>query len=107
LLAELSTLEGVEFILAATPGDDTSRVFYGLENAKPVAQWMEQSMENFRALGDRLHAGQLQQMVGVGPQLKVTVASVGKTELCVGFVPTLAAESMRETMKKVMTRWAS
>jgi CheY-like chemotaxis protein len=106
LLAELSQLNGVEFVLAVgadTKGED----FWGLENPKPMADWMHETLAGFQALGERLQAGQLQQVVGTGPQRKVALAPCGKTELCVGFPPTFSPEQLRETMRNILTKWAS
>jgi hypothetical protein len=105
LLAELSQLNGVEFVLAA--GSDDNEDFWGLENPKPVSEWMRETLANFQSLGDRLQAGQLQQVIGTGPQRKVALASCAKSELCVGFPPTFSADQLRETMKSILTKWVS
>src|SRR6266853_1382456 len=73
----------------------------------PMADWMHETMDNFRALGERLQVGQMQQVVGTGPQRKVALAPCGKSELCVGFPPSLSADQLRDTMKSILTKWAS
>jgi hypothetical protein len=107
LLAELSQLNGVEFLLAVGADQDAPQDFWGLENPKPMSEWMRETLEKFQTLGDLLQAGQLQQVVGTGPQRKVALAPCAKTELCVGFPPTFSVEQMRETMKTILTRWVS
>ena len=103
LLSAISQMEGVEFVLAL--GDTENS--WGLENPKPVAEFTRQTLENFRSLGERLHVGELQQILGTGPQRKVAVASCGKTELCIGFPPALAPEQVRDSFKHILTKWAS
>ena len=107
LLGELSQLNGVEFLLAVGTESNKTQNFWGLENPKPMADWMSETMANFRTLGERLQVGQMQQVVGTGPQRKVALAPCGKSELCVGFPPTLSAEQLRETMKNILTKWVS
>jgi len=107
LLAELSQLNGVEFVLAVGSGEKPSQDFWGLENPKPMSEWMRETLENFQSLGERLQAGQLQQVVGTGPQRKVALAQCAKSELCVGFPPTFSADQLRDTMKNILTKWVS
>jgi CheY-like chemotaxis protein len=107
LLAELSQLDGVEFVLAIGGDEEKSQDFWGLENPKPMAGWTRATLENFRQLGDRLQVGQLQQIEAAGPHRKIALATCGQTELAVGFPPDFGAEPLRETMKNVLTKWAS
>lgn len=106
-LAELSRVEGIEFVLAMTAGESNPQVSRGLENPERMAKWARQSLERFRELGDRLHAGPLEQIQGLGPQRHVTLARQGNTEFCVGWIHSLTQERIREMMKKVLALWAS
>ncbi len=107
LLAEVSQMEGIEFVLALGLGKSQSNNFWGLENPKPVAEFTRQTLENFRALGERLQVGELQQILGTGPQRKVAAAPCGKLELCSGFPPALSQDQVRDSFKKILTKWAS
>jgi len=106
-LAELSELNGVEFVLALGTDKNSTQDSWGLDNPKPVAEWMRSTLEDFNALGERLQVGQLQQVVGTGLQRKIAVAASGKSELCVGFSAALSADQLRETMKSILSKWAS
>lgn len=106
-LAELSQFPGVEFVLATGSNKDSKENYWGLENPKSIAQWAHQTLNGFVELGDQLQVGQLQQIIGTGPQRKVALASSGETQLCVGFTPALPADAARETMKHILTKWAS
>lgn len=106
-LAQLSRVEGVEFVLAMKPGQEGQQVARGLENPERMAAWARQSLERFRALGDRLGAGPLEQIEGFGPQRHVALACQGETEFCVGWKPSLAPDQVRDMMKKVLALWVS
>ena len=106
-LAQLSQVEGVEFVLAMKPGPGGEQVARGLENPERVAAWARQSLERFRGLGDRLHAGGLEQVAGLGPQRHVILTSQEETEFCVGWKHTMTLAQIREMMTKVLALWAS
>ena len=105
-LAKLSQVEGVEFVLAIKSADGSQQA-RGLENPERMALWSRQSMDRFRALGDRLQAGPLEQMYGLGPQRHVALAQQGDTEFCVGWRNSMTFEEIREMMKKVLALWVS
>jgi CheY-like chemotaxis protein len=107
LLAEFSQLNGVEFVLAIGSDKGRSQNFWGLENPKPMVEWTQTTLENFRALSERLQIGELQQIVGTGPMRKVVLTQCGESELCVGFTPTFSADQLRDTMRNISTKWAS
>ncbi len=79
----------------------------GLENPERMAAWARQSLEHFRALGERLGAGPLEQIEGFGPQRHIALASRGDTEFCVGWKPSLVPDQVRDLMRKVLALWAS
>jgi CheY-like chemotaxis protein len=106
-LVELSQVNGVEFVLSLGTDQHSVQDSWGLENPKPAAEWMRKTLQDFSSLGDRLQVGQLQQIVGTGPQRKIALAPLARCELCVGFSPGLSAEQLRETMKNILTTWAS
>jgi CheY-like chemotaxis protein len=106
-LAQLSQVEGVEFVLAMKPGQDGSQVARGLENPEHMAAWARQCLQRFRGLSDRWHAGPLEQIECLGPQRHVALASQADTEFCVGWKYTMSAGQIREMMKKVLALWAS
>ncbi len=64
-------------------------------------------MGQFRALGERLQAGPLQQLEGLGLQRNVALASDGTLDFCVGWEHDLTAGQIQESMKKVLALWVS
>ena len=106
-LAEVSQIEGVEFVLALGAEKNGPKDFWGLDNPKPMAEFTRQTLENFRKLGERLQVGELQQVQGSGPHRKVVVGTCGNSELCVGFPPALPPERVQDSFKNILTKWAS
>ena len=107
LLAQLSQLEGVEFVLAMKSGQGGHELARGLENPERVAAWARQTRERFHSLGDRLGAGPLGQIEGFGQQRHVALARHKETEFCVGWKHSLAPDQVRERMKQLLALWAS
>ena len=108
MLAEISQIQGVEFVLASsTRKKKKTQDFWGIENPKPVCEWMEGTLDQFEQLGESLQVGQLQQVLGTGPQRKAALAHSGDTRLCVGFDASLSVEELRETMKIILSKWVS
>jgi CheY-like chemotaxis protein len=106
-LATLARYPGVEFILVLKPGADKKFDARGLENPQPVADWGRNTLEQFRSLGDRLRAGPLHEMDGLGPQRHVSLAPYENRDFCVGWQHSLSGDQLAEAMKKLLTLWAS
>jgi hypothetical protein len=104
-LTALVQTDGVEFALKM--GAETKVDSRGLDNPERLAGWTRQSVNRFRALGESLQAGTLEQITGLGPQRNVTVANKGGTDLCVGWKQELDAAELRDRMNKIVTLWAS
>ena len=90
-LAQLSKVAGVEFVLAMRPGEAGQQQARGLENPERMSNWARQTLESFRAVGERLHAGALEQIEALGPQRHVALACQGDTEFCVGWKHSMTA----------------
>jgi hypothetical protein len=106
-LGALLQVEGIEFVLTAKTGEKDKFESRGLEDPARLAAWSRQSLENFRALGERLQAGPVEQVICLGPQRHVALAQQGDSELSVGWRHSLSAEMVRDRMKKVLALWAS
>ncbi len=104
-LAALARLDDVEFVLAAGDGEGARFEALGLENPERLAGWLERTVERFSALGERLQAGPLEQIVGLGLQRHVALSARGSARLCVGWRHTLEGAEVRERMKKLVATW--
>lgn len=105
-LAPLARFNGVEFVMTI-PADDNRFDSWGAENPEQISQWVQQAMRRFRAMGDALQAGQLNQLEGLGPQCHVALISRADNCLCVGFHRSLSQDLVRDTMGKIAAKWAS
>lgn len=103
LSAVLSQIEGLDFLLALTPGEPEPKMACGLENPKAIAAWARQSLQSFGDLGDRLQAGPLKYMEISEPQRRICLESQGETLFCTGWASRLSMEQISESMKKVLT----
>jgi CheY-like chemotaxis protein len=106
-LTPLARFPGVEFVLALKPGGKDDFDARGLENPQPMAAWGRQTLEQFRALGERLQAGPLQEVEGLGPQSNVALAPYADRDFCVGWQQDLSSGQIQESMKKVLALWVS
>src|SRR4051812_14578238 len=105
--AKLSEVEGIEFVLAMKAGEQNDPVARGLENPERMAAWSRATLERFKSLADRLHAGPLAQVEGYGPQRHVSLTTHAETDFCLGWKHTMSADQVRDMTKKVLTLWAS
>ena len=104
-MADLSRYEGVEFVLSSAP--DKPSCSWGLEHPEEMQKWLRQSCQNFRSLGEQLEVGELRQLSCKDPRHFITVTPAGEGELCVGFQKSLSADKIRETLKSMLSKWAS
>src|SRR5581483_1936178 len=106
-LATLCRCPGVEFVLVLKPGDEKKFEVRGLENPQPAADWARQTLQQFRSLGERLQAGLLQNLEGLGPRRHVALAPRENVDFCVGWQNNLSGGQIRESMKKLLALWVS
>lgn len=104
-LAAIAQLESVEFVLALQPGPENKFESRGLENPENKAVWARDTLARFGGLADRLAAGPLQQIEGLGLQRHVGLATVGSGGLAVGWQSKLAGHEVAENMKKALALW--
>src|SRR5262249_5919640 len=108
-LAPLAQVEGVEFILsAAAASADGAKVRVesrGLENPDKLGTWTRKTIDRFRGVGERLHAGPLEQITGLGLQRNVALVRLSDADICAGWTHTLGVEEIRARMKKALALW--
>lgn len=106
-LSTLSKIPGMEFIVSLKPNAEKGVESRGLENPEQVAGWARQTLQQFRELGEKLGAGKLQQVEGLGPQRHVALASSDDMDICVGWRQNQSLQQIRESMKTVLALWVS
>jgi CheY-like chemotaxis protein len=106
-LVQVAKIEGVEFVLTMKAGEAGHKAARGLENPERIAIWARQNLAQFRALGEQLKVGPLEQIDCRGPQRNVSLARQGETDLCVGWIPSVSPGQIMERMRRVLALWAS
>jgi CheY-like chemotaxis protein len=106
-LAEARQNPDVQFVLASTPGPARKVDSWGVESPDQVADWARASLRGFETLGERLMAGPVQQVSGLGSPSHVVMANSSRGPLVVGFRAALRAEDLRDNMKNLLARWDS
>ncbi len=102
----LSQLQNLEFFIASKAGakPDAAR---GIENPERLADWTHATLQRFRALGDRLSAGQPDTIIGMGQHRHVGLTQQGETAICAGWNNTRDVAQIRRFTKKASALWAS
>lgn len=106
-LAGFSRYKGVQFVVAVEVGDKAKFEHWGADNPDKIAEWIHHTTRAMRSLGDRLEAGQLEQIEALGPQRHVAIISSDQQDLGVGFTRSAMLAHIRETMKQIEVKWAS
>lgn len=106
-LRELSRFQGVEFVVSMSAEDGNASQAWGLQDAAPLAAWTHDTLRGLRSIGDLLQAGMLNRFDGRGPLNSLAAVSRADRDLCVGFYRSLPPETVRETMQKIVSKWAS
>lgn len=105
--SEIARMNGVEFVIATSSSNPQKRKVWGVENPEPMVDWVRETMDRFRTLGESLEAGRLNRIEGAGVQYRPVLAAHGEDELCVGFRRNLSSDMRRQTMKSIFAKWAS
>ncbi len=106
-LLEVSRFHGVEFALTVETNDRSHHDSWGLDAPDVMAAWSQSTVKGFSDLGETLQAGMLNRLEAHGSIQNLAVATRGDTTLCVGFYRSLPPETQRETMHKILCKWAS
>jgi len=106
-MTELAHVEGLEFVLTMKSDATGKSEARGLENPERMEAWARQNLERFRALGERLQAGPIEEITGLGPQRHVAIARQNDMEFCVGWRHSMTLQQVNDMMKKVLALWAS
>ena len=106
-LNELGQFNGVEYAIEFSLEDKKAINSWGAEDPEETAKWFRHAVRQFEDLGESLRAGPLTRMEATGPSRQFSIAPLAQTRLCVGFHRSVSPDLMRETMKKIVAKWAS
>lgn len=104
-MAAIAQLDGVEFVLALRKDKKIEQ--RGLENPEAKAKWTRETLARFRNLADRLAAGPLEQIEGLGLRRHIALAPAGEDELAIGWQSKLTPAEVAENNRKAVALWAS
>ncbi|HAM72296.1 MAG TPA: hypothetical protein DCM86_11690 [Verrucomicrobiales bacterium] len=107
VLGDLADYPGVECALVLDGETGATRDHWGMQDPRPLSEWMRKTVEEFRALGDTLHAGEMRRILATSNDRKLAISSVGKRDVCVAFQSSHTLETARETLRTILTKWAS
>jgi hypothetical protein len=105
-LAAFARYKGVQFVVAVSPTDKTRREHWGAEDPEGLADWITEITRSLQSIGEKLAAGSLEQIEGLGSQRHVAVLPGQEELLGVGFTRSAPISHIRETMKQIEARWA-
>jgi CheY-like chemotaxis protein len=106
-VASFSRFKGVQFALAVDASDPAGIEQWACEDPAAMAGWIHSTTHALRELGDRLEAGELTDIEGLGPQRHIAVLVGDDEYLGVGFTRSAHLPHIRETMKQIEAKWAS
>jgi len=106
-LARLPQLDSLQFALCASGQNEADIEAWGVEAPDLVANWTQQALNGFEAIGERLNLGQVQHIRGSGSLGHVAMAHGALGHLTVGFRPGLDSDEVREQMKNLLAQWDS
>jgi hypothetical protein len=107
-LSPLTRFEGVEFVLSVPVDEQAPCDSWALDNARELSLWARATYRRLSEMGEKLDAGLLAQVSGLGLHRHWGLARDDqKGLLCVGFRRTLPADKVDQTMKHVFTKWVS
>lgn len=102
-----SKVNGVEFILAAPEDEKKAHESWGVENPETLAKYVHNAFKAFHQLGDQYVAGTLKQVTGRGTQRHFVLVGAAERKLILGIHRGQSADDVRETVKNVLSKWAS
>ncbi len=106
-LGAISRCHGVEFAISVDINDKSKVDAWGIENPAVMAAWVHSFMHQLHVVGEKLKAGQLMKVEGMGVQSNLGFLSRPDKELCVGLRRNLSQSEMSAALNEVGTKWVS
>lgn len=106
-LADLSNYAGVECALVQKASSGNPEDHWGVHDPRPMSEWMHQTMQEFRTLGENLKAGEVRKILTVSPEQKLAVSALGERDVCIGFRGTCTLTEVRDVLRTIVNKWAS
>ncbi len=95
----------VEFSLVLRENAQEATETWAVENPQAVANWVRQTYDSFRSVGEDLKVGSVTQIIGSGFQNHVAIAA-GKDRIhALGFQRSMTLTQVQESLKKILAQW--
>jgi Domain of unknown function (DUF4388) len=107
VLADLSAFAGVECAVVQASDQGTLEDHWGIHDPTPLSHWVQQTMNDFRTLGETLQTGEVRRILVSGVDRKLAASRIGKRDVVIGFHSSIHLEQVRDVLKTVLTKWAS
>ncbi|MGB8166577.1 MAG: response regulator [Chthoniobacteraceae bacterium] len=106
-LAAYSRYKGVQFVISVEHDDPTSIEQWATESPEEIAGWINTTTRALSALGERLEAGDLKRLEGLGAQRHLAVICGREHDLGIGFTRSAGLATIRENVKQIEAQWVS
>ena len=106
-LFDASRMPGIEFIVAVNRAKPRPPAAWGLENPEAVGDWVDETTNTFRRVGEKFQWGDLKSIEGRGLHGNIAIMTHNDHAICAGWERSLAWAQVREGMKKILARWIS
>jgi CheY-like chemotaxis protein len=106
-LSKMARIKGVEFIAVVNSEDPKKFETWGLENPQTIADWTHQTAKSVRELAQKLNFGTFNELVALGPNHHLGMATNPTEDLCVGLNRTLTQSNCHKTLKEAAAQWVS
>ncbi len=106
-LAIFGRYKGVQFVLETEFGDKPKVDQWAVDNPAQLGEWVQSTVKALNHLGDKLAAGNLEQIEGLGAQRHIALIVSEKAALGVGFTRSAVLAQIRETTKQIEGKWLS
>jgi CheY-like chemotaxis protein len=95
---------GVEFGLMIDREGKTPVESWAVENPEAAGHWAQKTLEQCRLLGETLHLGSVNQVLGHGLYHHIVLAARKNHTVCVGFHPSQTQAQVRDTMNNILAQ---
>jgi len=103
----LLTREGADFVVVVPPEGEGETETMGAQPSVPLAKWARHAVDTARRLGERIEAGPLSHIASNNLERQILVFNRENKCFLIGWPPEMAAGSLLDKSKKLISSWDS
>jgi len=103
----LLTREGADFVVVVPPEGQGETETMGAQPSVPLAKWARHAVDAAKRLGERIEAGPLSHIAGHNLERQMLVFNRENKCFLIGWPPEMAAGSLLDKSKKLVSSWDS